>query len=102
MTINDSNWQFLHDATGLSLPFNEMYFRYLRGLGYTGTLQDMIAASELGLNPSGLKNPANNASGPWPDGIAPPSGFRWDYLVDFTGQNIEDFSGENIVVLVQI
>lgn len=52
MTINDSNWQFLQDATGLSLPFNEMYFRYLRDLGYTGTLQDMIAKSGLGLNPS--------------------------------------------------
>lgn len=59
MTINDSNWQFLHDATGLSLPFNEMYFRYLRDLGYEGTLQDMIAASGIGLNPSGLSNPAS-------------------------------------------
>lgn len=59
MTINDSNWQFLHDATGLSLPFNEMYFRYLRDLGYEGTLQDMIAASGLGLNSSGWKNPAS-------------------------------------------
>lgn len=63
MTINDSNWQFLHDATGLSLPFNEMYFRYLGDPGYTGTLQDRIAKSGLGLNPSGLKNPANEGGG---------------------------------------
>lgn len=52
MTINDDNWMFLHTATGLSLPFNDMYYRYLRDLGYTGTLQDMIARSGLGLNPS--------------------------------------------------
>lgn len=52
MTINDDNWKFLHQETGLSMPFNDMYFRYLRDLGYTGTLQDMIAKSKLGLNPS--------------------------------------------------
>lgn len=63
MTINDSNWQFLHDATGLSLPFNDMYFRYLRDQGYTGTLQDMIAASGFSINPSGLRNPANPTTG---------------------------------------
>jgi hypothetical protein len=60
VTINDSNWQFLQNATGLSLPFNHMYFKYLRGLGYTGTLQQMIAKSGLGMNPSGLKNPSSN------------------------------------------
>lgn len=59
MTINDSNWKFLHNATGLSLTYNDMYYRYLRGLGYTGTLQQMIAKSKKGLNPSGLKNPSN-------------------------------------------
>jgi hypothetical protein len=63
MAINDRNWKFLRDATGLSLPYNEMYFRYLRGLGYTGTLQQMIAKSKKGLNPvinSG--NPASKGS----------------------------------------
>lgn len=51
-TINDREWKFLAEQTGLSLPFNDMYYRYLRGLGYTGTLQDMIAASGFGLTPS--------------------------------------------------
>lgn len=52
MTINDREWKFLAEQTGLSLPFNDLYFRYLRGLGYRGTLQDMIAASGLGFTPS--------------------------------------------------
>lgn len=52
MTINDSNWKFLHDETGLSLTYNDMYYRYLKSLGYTGTLQDMIAAyKRAGGNP---------------------------------------------------
>lgn len=59
-TINDANWAFLSEQTGMSAPYNDMYFHYLRSLGYTGTLQDMIAASGLGVNPSGLKNPINN------------------------------------------
>jgi len=65
MTINDSNWKFLHDATGLSLTYNDMYFRYLRSQGYTGTLQDMIGKSERGLNPSGLKNPSVGTAPAW-------------------------------------
>lgn len=63
MTINDSNWKFLHDATGLSLTYNDMYYRYLKGLGFTGTLQEMIAKSKRGLNPSGLGNPAGQGGG---------------------------------------
>ena len=64
MTINDRNWKFLHDATGLSLTYNDMYYRYLRGLGFTGTLQDMIAKSKRGLNPSGGGNPASQGNVP--------------------------------------
>jgi len=40
-----------------------MYFKYLRSLGYKGTLQDMIAKSKKGLNPSGLKNPSSSGGG---------------------------------------
>lgn len=50
--VNDREWRFLSEQTGLSLTFNDMYFRYLRGLGYEGTLQDMIASSGLGFTPS--------------------------------------------------
>lgn len=52
MTVNDKEWKFLAEQTGMSAPFNDMYFAYLRGLGYTGTLQDMIAAYGYGLTPS--------------------------------------------------
>lgn len=51
-TINDREWAFLAELTGDSGPFNDMYFKYLRSLGYTGTLQDMIAAYGGGLIPS--------------------------------------------------
>jgi hypothetical protein len=50
MAINDKNWEFLHTTTGLSLPYNDMYFRYLKGLGYKGVLQDMIGKSKRGIN----------------------------------------------------
>ena len=52
MTINDDNWMFLHNATGLSLTYNDMYAAYLRGLGYSGSLQDMIGNSGIGLDAS--------------------------------------------------
>lgn len=52
MTVNDKEWKFLAEQTGMSAPFNDMYFHYLQSLGYVGTLQDMIAASGLGLTPS--------------------------------------------------
>lgn len=52
MTKSDREWAYLSEQTGMKAPFNDMYFRYLRGLGYTGTLQDMIAASGLGFSPS--------------------------------------------------
>jgi hypothetical protein len=42
MTINDSEWRFLRTVTNTTGTFNDMYARYLRGLGYTGTLQDML------------------------------------------------------------
>lgn len=51
-TINDREWAFLSEQTGMQAPFNDMYFKYLRSLGYTGTLQDMIAAYGYGLTPS--------------------------------------------------
>lgn len=51
-TINDREWAFLSEQTGMSAPFNDMYFNYLRGSGYTGTLSDMIAAYGYGLTPS--------------------------------------------------
>lgn len=51
-TTNDREWMFLAEQTGVPGPFNDMYFNYLRGLGYTGTLQDMIAAYGYGLTPS--------------------------------------------------
>lgn len=60
-TINDREWAFLSEQTGMSAPFNDMYFNYLRGLNYTGTLQDMISSSGLGLTPS--KNTGNTP--PW-------------------------------------
>lgn len=52
-TINDREWAFLAQETGQPGPFNDMYFKYLRGLGYTGTLQDMIAKYGEGFSPSG-------------------------------------------------
>lgn len=51
-TTNDREWAFLSEQTGMQAPFNDMYFNYLKGLGYTGTLQDMIAAYGYGLTPS--------------------------------------------------
>lgn len=64
MIINDREWKFLAEQTGLSLPFNDMYFRYLRSLGFSGTLQDMIGASGLGLAPSkGKINPPDWVKG---------------------------------------
>lgn len=51
-TINDREWAFLAEQTGQPGPFNDMYFKYLRGLGYTGTLQDMIGQSGFGFTPS--------------------------------------------------
>ena len=56
-TVNDREWKFLAGQTGLSLPFNDLYFRYLRDLGYKGTLQDMIAASGFGFTPSQHSGP---------------------------------------------
>ena len=50
--VNDREWKFLATETGIEAPFNQLYFTYLRGLGYTGTLQDMIAKSGFGLTPS--------------------------------------------------
>lgn len=50
--VNDREWKFLSEQTGMSAPFNDMYFYYLRDLGYTGTLQDMIVAYGYGFTPS--------------------------------------------------
>lgn len=58
MTINDREWLFLAQQTGEPGPFNDMYFKYLRGLGHTGTLQDMIAAFGGGFTPSQGGRPA--------------------------------------------
>lgn len=74
-TINDANWKFLAEETGKPGPFNDMYFRYLRSLGYTGTLQDMIAASGAGINP---------AAGP------PPLPVGYAFLVDPDGNYYVD------------
>lgn len=52
MTVNDREWKFLATELQMQAPFNQLYFKYLRGLGYTGTLQDMIAKSGFGLTPS--------------------------------------------------
>lgn len=99
MTINDSNWKFLHDATGLSLTFNDMYARYLRGLGFVGVLQDMIRKSGLGMNPSGIANPS---AGGGASSYAPrpaPSGYRWDFV---TSQGVRVTSqNEPVVALVR-
>lgn len=51
-TVNDREWAFLAEQTGEPGPFNDMYFKFLRDLGYTGTLQDMIAAYGAGFTPS--------------------------------------------------
>lgn len=51
-TINDVQWRYLAEKTGLRLTFNDMYFIYLRRLGYLGTLQDMIRAHGKGFKPS--------------------------------------------------
>src|SRR5690606_7271653 len=51
MTSQDREWAFLAEQTGMRSTFNDMYYKYLKDLGYTGSLQDMIAASGLGLTP---------------------------------------------------
>lgn len=52
MTKQDREWAFLSEQTGMSAPFNDMYYNYLRQQGFSGTLQDMIAKSGWGLTPS--------------------------------------------------
>lgn len=52
MAINDDEWTFLKTATGKTGQFNDLYYDYLKGLGYAGSLQDMIAASGRGLTPN--------------------------------------------------
>jgi hypothetical protein len=76
-TVNDREWKFLAEQTGLSLPFNDLYFRYLRDLGYEGTLQDMIAASGFGLVPS-------QHSGPPPEPINLITNGTFDTDTDWT------------------
>lgn len=53
MQINEKEYQFLQDATGrTSGTFNDLYAIYLRGLGFTGTLTDMIARNGSRLTPN--------------------------------------------------
>lgn len=61
-TINDVQWRYLAQKTGLRLTFNDMYFIFLRSLGYTGTLQDMIRAYGRGLKPS-IEVPTEDVEG---------------------------------------
>lgn len=42
MTVNDREWRFYRDAVGKNETYNDLFTRYLRELGLTGTLQDMI------------------------------------------------------------
>lgn len=54
MATNDKEHKFLRTATGKSGTFNDLYAKYLRGLGasYKGTVQDMISRRKKKFTPS--------------------------------------------------
>lgn len=94
MTINDREWLFLAQQTGEPGPFNDMYFKYLRGLGYTGTLQDMIAAFGEGYTPSRIVTSLNSLMAAQADGLYFDTTKTDRFFQENTGPTLADDVGE--------
>lgn len=45
MTVNDDKWKFLRDTLDRTDTINDMYYAYLRGLGYNINTNNMLLLS---------------------------------------------------------